>query len=152
MTLAGVGSILGSMLALRLRPARPLVLGFSLVALASLQPWALAGDWPTASVAAAALAGVTVVTIANTLWMTSLQEHVPQDALSRVTAYDWMGSQLFMPIGYLLAGPLASAWGENGVLFVAGLILAVASFVVIALPSIRDVRRTAQAAPTPATA
>jgi MFS family permease len=152
MTLAGVGSILGSMLALRLRPARPLVLAFSLVALASLQPWALAAEWPTASVAAAALAGVTVVTIGNTLWVTTLQEQVPQDALSRVTAYDWMGSQLFMPVGYLLAGPLASAFGATEVLFAAGLVLALSSFVVIGLPSIREVRRVSPPTASPAAA
>ena len=147
MTMAGVGSILGSMLVFRLRPARPLVLGFSLVALASLQPFALAGKWPTASVAAAALVGVTVVTIGNTLWVTSLQEHVPHESLSRVTAYDWMGSQLFMPVGYLLAGPVAAAIGHDETLFAAGLILAVASLAVVALPSIREVRRpTAPAA------
>jgi MFS family permease len=147
MTSAGVGSLLGSMLALRLRPERPLVLGFSLVALTALQPFALAGEWATASIAAAALAGVTVVTIGNTLWVTSLQEHVPRDALSRVTAYDWMGSQLFTPLGYLLAGVLSETVGRSETLYGAGLLLAVASLAVIAIPSIRDVRRAAPVAP-----
>ena len=143
MTMAGGGSLLGSMIALRLRPAHPLVLGFSLVALTSLQPFALAGGWPTASIAATALAGVAVVTIGNTLWVTTLQEHVPRDAISRVTAYDWMGSQLFVPVGYLLAGALAESIGQSQTLYAAGLILAVASLGVIGLPSIRDVQRTA---------
>ncbi len=44
---------------------------------------------------------------ASALWFTALQEHVPEHARSRVSSYDWLGSWLFLPIGYVLVGPVA---------------------------------------------
>jgi hypothetical protein len=41
---------------------------------------------------------------------------VPPHTLSRVSAYDWMGSLALLPVGYLLAGPLAEALGSGPVL------------------------------------
>jgi hypothetical protein len=49
-------------------------------------------------------------------WLTALAEHIPPDKLSRVTSYDWMVSLALLPLGYLLAGPLASALGAVQVL------------------------------------
>ena len=40
-------------------------------------------------------------------WETALARHIPPSALSRVSAWDWMGSLALLPLGYLLAGPLA---------------------------------------------
>ena len=44
-------------------------------------------------------------------WETALARHIPPGALSRVSAWDWMGSLALLPLGYLLAGPLARALG-----------------------------------------
>ena len=49
-------------------------------------------------------------------WETALAERVPPHALSRVSAYDWMGSFALLPIGYLLPGPLGDALGPDVVL------------------------------------
>ncbi len=49
-------------------------------------------------------------------WETSLARHIPPDALSRVSAWDWMGSLALMPLGYAVVGPLASAFGVRWVL------------------------------------
>ena len=46
-------------------------------------------------------------------WETALAERVPPHMLSRVTAYDWMGSLALLPIGYVLAGPLGEALGAS---------------------------------------
>jgi len=46
--------------------------------------------------------------------------------LSRVSAWDWMGSLALLPVGYLIAGPLAGSFGARAVLGVGsaiGLIL-----------------------------
>ena len=49
-------------------------------------------------------------------------ERIPLDALSRVSAYDWMLSFGLLPLGYLIAGPLGEAFGaENVMLAGAGL-------------------------------
>jgi hypothetical protein len=36
--------------------------------------------------------------------------------LSRVSAYDWMGSLALLPVGYVLSGPLGEALGTMEVL------------------------------------
>ena len=59
-------------------------------------------------------------------WETALAQHIPPHLLSRVSAYDWMGSLALLPLGFVLAGPLASALGAQTVLelgSVAGLVL-----------------------------
>ena len=40
-------------------------------------------------------------------WETALARHIPASALSRVSAWDWMGSLALLPVGFLAAGPLA---------------------------------------------
>ena len=46
-------------------------------------------------------------------WITALAERIPPDRLSRVSSYDWMVSLGLLPVGYLLAGPLADAVGAS---------------------------------------
>ena len=49
-------------------------------------------------------------------WETALAQHIPPGALSRVSAWDWMGSLALLPLGYVLSGPLAGAVGARTVL------------------------------------
>jgi hypothetical protein len=57
--------------------------------------------------------------IFNSLWETSLQQHIPPAALSRVSAYDWFGSLAFQPLGLIIAGPAAAAIGTSETLWIA---------------------------------
>jgi len=66
-------------------------------------------------------------------WETALAHHIPPHALSRVSAYDSMGSLALMPVGYLLAGPLADAFGPRVVLGV-GSVIALALLALALLP------------------
>jgi hypothetical protein len=93
--------------------------------------------------AAAVLSGAGVM-VFNTLWETTMQSHIPPDALSRVSAYDWFGSRTFQPLGFALAGPLAAQIGLATTLWVvAGLeITLVASLLLV-----RDVRGLGASAP-----
>ncbi len=45
------------------------------------------------------------------IWSTALQREVPKESLSRVSAFDGMGSLLFRPIGVALAPLLSHAFG-----------------------------------------
>jgi MFS family permease len=49
-------------------------------------------------------------------WDTALAERMPPHLLSRVSAYDWMGSLALLPFGYLIAGPLGEALGAREVI------------------------------------
>ena len=55
-------------------------------------------------------------------WDTAIIERIPQHALSRVSSFDWMGSLALLPLGFLLAGPAAEAFGAAEVLVVGGLL------------------------------
>jgi len=66
------------------------------------------------------------------------QTHVPEEALSRVSAYDALGSTVFAPFGLFLAGPIAQWIGTSETLYIAGAIA-----IVMACASLfnKDVRR-----------
>jgi hypothetical protein len=61
------------------------------------------------------LAG-TGISLFGIWWETALAQRMPPHVLSRVTAYDWMGSLALLPIGYVLAGPLGETLGAVEVL------------------------------------
>jgi hypothetical protein len=58
--------------------------------------------------------------------MTALAERIPPDKLSRVSSYDWTVSLALLPLGYVLAGPLAGALGAVGVLLGGSVLAAIA--------------------------
>ena len=60
------------------------------------------------------------------LWFTALQTNVPRESLSRVSAYDAMGSLMFGPIGLALAGPLVAAVGLQTAFLLAAAVATVA--------------------------
>lgn len=107
----GTGAVLGSVLALRWRPARPgLVIGGTL-AVASAQAAVVTWHVPTLLVAAAeAVTGVGVA-LCFTVWETALQQRIPAEAQSRVSSFDHLVSVALMPVGYAVVGPLAAAAG-----------------------------------------
>jgi hypothetical protein len=77
------------------------------------------------------------VDIFEVLWSTSLQNHVPNEALARINSYDMLGSFALGPLGLVVVGPLAAAWGVRPVLIGAGVLLAVASLVPWLTPAVR---------------
>ena len=141
-----IGSVIGSLAALRLRPRRPLATGYLLISVAALQPVVLIRPFPALVVALAAAVAWITLDFSVTLWQTALQEHIPREALSRVSAYDWLGSLLFMPAGFALAGPLADAIGIDATLWLAAALLLGSTLAILAVPSIRCLRA---AAPNP---
>jgi hypothetical protein len=56
------------------------------------------------------------VALFDVWWLTALAERIPSDKLSRVTSYDWTVSLGLVPLGYVLAGPAANAFGATEVL------------------------------------
>jgi MFS family permease len=149
----GIGSILGGILALRVEPRRPLAVAFAIILLEVPLYLALAGAAPVALIAAFALAGSVAMNFASTLWLTVLQSNIPEHALSRVSSYDWLGSLVFLPAGYMLAGPAADAFGVTETLVFAAVWSLASTLVVLSLEPIRGVRRArAKTALEPATA
>lgn len=72
------------------------------------------------------------------LWQTALQTEVPNESLSRVSSYDAFGSLFFAPLGLVIAGPIVTSIGAQATF---KLFAVVMTLVVIAMLSVKDVRR-----------
>ncbi len=107
----GIGLVLGGLVALQLRPARPLLVGVTAITLIvpPLVLLAIEAPWPL--IAAAALVSGIGVELFAVFWDTSLQTHVPNEVLSRVSAWDAIGSLVLIPAAYAVIGPVADAIG-----------------------------------------
>jgi MFS family permease len=134
----GLGSLFGGLVSLRIRVRHPLFLASSMGGFLALPMALLALQASAALVAAGALLAGGGNMIFNSLWETSLQQHIPASALSRVSAYDWFGSLAFQPLGLVLAGPAAAAIGISTTLWVATAVTLAMAVLVIATPSVRQ--------------
>jgi MFS family permease len=119
---AGAGAVCGAIAGIRWRPAHPLKAGLVLVFAWPLMALLLALKAPISLVTVAALATGFGFSLLMIWWETALAQHIPPQALSRVSSYDWMGSLALLPLGYLVAGPLAGALGTREVLGVGSVI------------------------------
>ena len=137
----GVGAVGGTVLALRLRPRRPLLLAVGVTPIAALWMFALAVPMPLYVLCAAACATGVAIDLMYANWMTTIQTHVPQEALSRVGSYDAFGSLAFAPVGLFLAGPFTHLVGASTALVVAGTIVLIASTVPLLVKDVRHLER-----------
>lgn len=146
LTGGGIGGVIGGLLALRLRPQRPLLTGFLIMAATSLPALALVGPVPVLLIAGSSMLSLMSIELANTWWYTMLQQHVPEHARSRVSSYDWLVSLVFQPLGFLLAGPLAAWIGLPATLIGSAVIALLANYGVLLVRAVRDVRWVDEAA------
>ncbi len=119
---AGAGAVCGAVTGVFWKPARPLRAGLIMVLAWPLENGLFALHSPLALVAVCSFATGFGFSLLMIWWETALARHIPAHALSRVSAYDWMGSAALLPVGYLVAGPLASAFGARNVLGVGSVI------------------------------
>ncbi|MFI5915189.1 MFS transporter [Dactylosporangium sp. NPDC051541] len=151
----GLGGVIGAAVAMRLRPRRLLRAGWLTLMLMPL--WALAYVWPAELVAvlAGAVVGYAGLIYFDVCWETAIQDNVPHRALGRVGSWDTLTSFIAMPIGNVLAGPLAQAYGTNRVLTVCAAVLFGAALSQLFIPGTRRLTRgtpepVAPPAPAPA--
>jgi MFS family permease len=135
----GAGTIAGSAIGLRWKPARPMLAAALAFVGASAQPAIIALAGSTAAIAAfEALAGVAVA-IGFAQWETTLGRLIPDRALSRVTSLDWFTTVGLMPLGYAVAGPLADAFGLHETMVGASVVTAALFCVALAVKDVRAV-------------
>jgi MFS family permease len=137
----GVGAVLGTVFALKLRPRRPLLLGLGVLPAAALWAFALAVPLPLWVLFITALVTGIGMDLMYANWMTTLQTHVPDEALSRVSSYDAFGSMVFAPIGLFLAGPFAHLVGARTALITVGIIIALATSLPLLSKEVRQIER-----------
>jgi hypothetical protein len=80
-------------------------------------------------------------------WNLAMQEHVPDQMLSRAYSYDMLGSFVAIPVGQLAFGPLAAAFSTQDVLLVAGVAYLAIALLTLTSRSVRDLRRVSTTSP-----
>ena len=132
-----VGALAGAMAGIRIRPARPLLTVGLIFIVTALQLVLLAVRAPFAVVAVAAgLAGFAFA-FGSVIFETAVQRGIEPSKLSRVSAYNWMGAMVFLPAGYAIAGPVASAIGISTTLWIGAAWLLASTTVVLCVPDVR---------------
>jgi MFS family permease len=145
----GIGTVVGSLIAIRWRPRHPM--RYAMIAAVL---WPLVGVIYGSGVTLALVVPMCVlggggIALFDVWWTTALAEHIPPEKLSRVSSYDWMVSLGLLPVGYALAGPIANALGAVSVL-VGGSALACVALALGLLP--RETRELARLEPDAARA
>jgi MFS family permease len=109
----GIGTIAGSVVALRIRARHPMYGATVAFIGASCQALIIAYGDSTAAIAALMVAAGVAVSYGFTLWDTSLGREIPPHALSRVTSLDWFTTTGLMPIGFAVVAPAAELVGTQ---------------------------------------
>lgn len=78
-------------------------------------------------------------------WDLAMQENIDESMLSRVSAYDGVGSFVAMPVGQLIYGPIGDTFGYREVFVVSGIVYAAICVLTLASRSVRDLGRPAPA-------
>jgi MFS family permease len=138
-----IGAVVGGLLALRLRVARPLVVSMLAVVPSGFLLVALAVPLPLAVIAAVGFFVGMGFALGENLYVTAFQRNLPEHTLSRISSYDWFGSIALNPIGYALIGPVAAALGTPETLVIAGILNVVVCVSVVLVPSVRAIRSDA---------
>lgn len=136
----GVGALAGSVVAVRIDPARPLLLVATMEGLFVVPLAFLAAGADTALLAVGAFISGAGAMVGMSVWDSTLQRTIPAASLSRVSSYDWMGSFLFYPAGMVLWGPLAALIGVAAALWLAFGLLVVLIVALLLLPETSRVR------------
>jgi hypothetical protein len=147
----GAGAILGSLVAMRIRPSRPLLASCLAPLPMVLALVGLALSWPVWLIALVNLFAGIGLSVHLTLWFTVFQREIPEQSQSRVSSYDALGSFVLMPVGMALAGPAAAAIGIDEFLWLSIVVFLAATAILVSIPSVRRIRATsaeARVAPT----
>ena len=136
------GMAAGGLLLVGVTLRRPMVVAGVLFLFTSLSPVLLAIPVDVGIICAAYVLDGIGVGIYLATWETALQREIPDRVLSRVSAWDWMGSVAGLPLGYALTGPALALVGESTALYLSA---ACAVALTVWMLSAGDIRRIGQA-------
>jgi hypothetical protein len=110
------GATIGAIVASTNRLRRPNLASLWLFFATALVPILLLVEAPLLALAAANFVVGLGYGLFDTVWESTVQHRIPADKVSRVSAWDWMGSLAGMPIGFALAGVLVETVGRDATL------------------------------------
>ncbi|MFJ6996054.1 MFS transporter [Streptomyces sp. NPDC003090] len=143
----GVGTVVGALLMMRWKPRRMLLVGTVCVFPLALPSAGLAVPLPVGALAAVMLVSGVAIEIFGVAWMTALHQEIPEEKLSRVSAYDWFGSTAMLPLSTAIAGPVADAVGRPQALWGCAALILVVTALVLLVPDVRNLTRRTKPVP-----
>ena len=135
-----VGALVGVGLAFVWKPRRPIFTAVLMTFTAGVPSILLGISAPLVPLVLSAFAMGIGFQLFGVWWMTTMQNEVPPESLSRVASYDALGSLMLGPVGLVLAGPATLAFGVHNALIGAGLITLLAAAVALLSPEVRHLR------------
>ncbi len=134
----GAGGIIAGVVVTWMKPKKPLrwVVWGSLLELPLVV--LLAFHAPVWTLAIAALAAGFDASMYWTFWWTALHQRIPDDVLSRVMSFDWIGNYALGPLAYLLVYPAVSLLGISATLLLGAAAVLVATVITGAVPEVRS--------------
>jgi len=139
----GAGELLGGVVAMVWRPDRPLLAATLAVGLWAAPLLLLAALAPVPLIAAGAAAAGASLAVFAALWETTLQTRTPTSLRCRLSSYDLLGSFALIPLGYMLGALEEELFGAGPGLIAAAAVIAISTFAVLAVPSVREMRSRA---------
>ncbi|MFJ2277127.1 MFS transporter [Streptomyces sp. NPDC087866] len=137
----GVGNLAGALLMMRWKPRRLLLAGTLCVFPLALPSAGLAVPLSATWLCVVMFVSGTAIEVFGVSWMTAMHQEIPEEKLSRVSAYDWFGSVAMVPVATALAGPVEALVGRGQALWgCAGLVVLVTGAVLF-VPDVRNLTR-----------
>jgi len=134
----GLGTLMGGVIAMRIRPKYPMRFATCLVFFFAGVHLTLAVPLPVFVITIAALISGFAGQIFAVIWYTTLQQRVPAHMLSRVSAYDHLGSIVLAPLGIVVGGIMFEVVGFRTTLVIAALTVIIPTLITLC---VRDVWR-----------
>ncbi|MDF6041134.1 MFS transporter [Streptomyces sp. JH14] len=142
----GVGTLCGALLMMRWKPRRLLLAGSLCVFPLALPSAALAVPLPVAGLSAVMFVSGVAIEVFGVSWMTALHQEIPEEKLSRVSAYDWFGSVAMLPLATAVAGPMEGLVGRGQALWGCAVLIVLVTGAVLFVPDVRNLTRRTGAA------
>jgi MFS family permease len=135
-----LGLIVGGLLSLRLTPRRPMLLIVLIGGSVAVTPVALGMFWPLPLICVASFTLGIAIEVMMVQWTVAMARQIPAGKLARVASYDALGTVVAMPVGALVAGPVAAAATMPRTQFGAAGLIVIASLLALIPRDIRQVR------------
>jgi len=135
-----VGLIIGGLVSLRFSPRRPMLFVVLIGAAIAVSPLSLALLWPVPVICLASLGLGVTMEIMMVQWTVAMARNIPPEKLARVSSYDALGSVMAMPVGAVVAGPLAAAIGVQTAQFGAAALIVAGSLLALIPRDVRQMR------------
>lgn len=139
----GVGSLAGAIFGMRIQTSFPLRNAVIASLFASVVFFTLAYSLPFVYIAGGMFLSGAAFGFFGVVWETHLQLSFPSASLSRISAYDYMGSLALYPVGQILAGVIAPIVGISVTLVISGVFMIALSIPLLKTKSIWSARKPA---------